>query len=369
VAVQRAGKRVIVVERPVEVRDGDKLARIEPSDSLSIDFTVDFDHPLITNQSFRFVLSDRAFEREVARARTFCLLRDVEKMQSMGLAQGGSLDNAVVVDDFSILNPEGLRFSDEFARHKVLDALGDLSLAGLPVIGAFRAFKSGHAMNQALVRQLLADATCHRVVRISAERTGALRRLPRWQRRGRARPGGRLPGPEAPPRLGGQRVAVARVGDGDERRRPLAQVLAVEVGDAVLGHHEVHVRPGGDHARPLLEVGDDARLAVGGGGGEGDDGLAALGERGGADEVHLAAHARVELVADRVGAHLPGEVHLHGAVDGGDLGVAPDDLDVVHVGHVEHGHLRVVVEEVVEAPGARRRRSRSCRGGCASSRR
>jgi len=169
VAVQRTGKRVIVVERAVEVRDGDKFARIEPSDSLSIDFTVDFDHPLITNQSFRFVLSDRAFEREVARARTFCLLRDVEKMQSMGLARGGSLDNAVVVDDFSILNPEGLRFSDEFARHKVLDALGDLSLAGLPVIGAFRAVKSGHAMNQALVRRLLADAASHRVVRISAE--------------------------------------------------------------------------------------------------------------------------------------------------------------------------------------------------------
>jgi UDP-3-O-[3-hydroxymyristoyl] N-acetylglucosamine deacetylase len=169
VAVQRTGKRVIVVERAVEVRDGDKFARIEPSDSLSIDFTVDFDHPLITNQSFRFVLSDRAFEREVARARTFCLLRDVEKMQSMGLARGGSLDNAVVVDDFSILNPEGLRFADEFARHKVLDALGDLSLAGLPVIGAFRAVKSGHAMNQALVRRLLADAASHRVVRISAE--------------------------------------------------------------------------------------------------------------------------------------------------------------------------------------------------------
>ncbi|HEU4382830.1 MAG TPA: UDP-3-O-acyl-N-acetylglucosamine deacetylase [Anaeromyxobacteraceae bacterium] len=169
VAVQRVGKRVIVVERPVEIRDGDKLARLEPADALSIDFTVDFGHPLITNQSFRLVLSGRAFEREVARARTFCLLRDVERMQSMGLARGGSLDNAVVVDDFSILNPEGLRFPDEFARHKVLDAVGDLSLAGLPVIGAFRAVKSGHAMNQALVRRLLADAASHRVVRIDAE--------------------------------------------------------------------------------------------------------------------------------------------------------------------------------------------------------
>lgn len=169
IAAQRAGRRFIVVDRPVEVRDGDRLARIEPADSLSIDFTVDFDHPLITNQSFRVAVTDRAFEREVAPARTFCLLRDVERMQAMGLARGGSLENAVVVDDFSILNPEGLRFPDEFARHKVLDALGDLSLAGLPVIGAFRAYKSGHAMNQALVRKVLGDATCHRVVQVPAE--------------------------------------------------------------------------------------------------------------------------------------------------------------------------------------------------------
>jgi UDP-3-O-[3-hydroxymyristoyl] N-acetylglucosamine deacetylase len=165
----RAGKRFLVIEKPVEIRDGDKLARLEPSEQMSIDFTVDFDHPLVTNQAFRFVLSDRAFEREVARARTFCFLRDIEKMQAVGLAKGGSLENAIVVDQFSILNPEGLRFPDEFARHKVLDALGDLSLTGLPVIGALVARKSGHAMNQALVRKVLADPTAHRVVRVSAE--------------------------------------------------------------------------------------------------------------------------------------------------------------------------------------------------------
>jgi UDP-3-O-[3-hydroxymyristoyl] N-acetylglucosamine deacetylase len=105
----------------------------------------------------------------VARARTFCFRRDIERMQAMGLARGGSLENAIVVDDFSILNPEGLRFPDEFARHKVLDAIGDLALLGLPVVGALVAVKSGHAMNQALVRKVLADRASHRVVRISAE--------------------------------------------------------------------------------------------------------------------------------------------------------------------------------------------------------
>jgi len=169
ISTLRAGKRFLVIEKPVEIRDGDKLARLEPSEQMSIDFTVDFDHPLVTNQSFRFVFSDRSFEREVARARTFCFLSDIEKMQAVGLAKGGSLENAIVVDQFSILNPEGLRFPDEFARHKVLDAFGDLALLGLPVIGALVARKSGHAMNQALVRKVLADPTAYRVVRVSAD--------------------------------------------------------------------------------------------------------------------------------------------------------------------------------------------------------
>ena len=170
IAEQRRGKRFLVVERPVEVRDGDKFARLEPADSLSIEFTVDFKHPLVTDQAFRFAFSDRAYEREVARARTFCFLRDIEQMKAMGLAKGGSLENAIVVDDFSILNPEGLRFPDEFARHKVLDAIGDLSLAGLPIIGRFQAYKSGHGLNQALVRKVLGDPTCHAVVQVSAEK-------------------------------------------------------------------------------------------------------------------------------------------------------------------------------------------------------
>jgi UDP-3-O-[3-hydroxymyristoyl] N-acetylglucosamine deacetylase len=165
--VQRAGRRFIVIERPVEIRDGDKLARLDPSDAFRISFTVDFDHPLISNQLFEVAVNDRTFEREIARARTFCFRRDIEKMQAMGLAKGGSPENAIVIDDFSIVNPEGLRFADEFARHKVLDAIGDLALFGTPVVGALTAVKSGHAMNQALVKKVLADPTCHRIVRVS----------------------------------------------------------------------------------------------------------------------------------------------------------------------------------------------------------
>ncbi len=169
VQVQRAGKRYLVVDRSVEVRDGDKLARLDPADAFSVEFTADFKHPLITNQAFKVTVSDRTYAREVARARTFCFRKDIERMQAAGLGKGGSLENAIIVDEFSILNPEGLRFPDEFARHKVLDAIGDLALLGMPVVGALTAVKSGHAMNQALVRKVLADPSCHRVVRVSAE--------------------------------------------------------------------------------------------------------------------------------------------------------------------------------------------------------
>jgi UDP-3-O-[3-hydroxymyristoyl] N-acetylglucosamine deacetylase len=167
--VQRVGRRWLVIDQPVEVRDGDKVARLEPADAFSVGFTADFNHPLITNQSFHVTVSERAFEREVARARTFCFRRDIERMQAAGLARGGSLANAIVVDEFSIVNPEGLRFPDEFARHKVLDAIGDLALFGVPVLGALTAVKSGHALNQALVRKVLAEQGAHRVVRVSAE--------------------------------------------------------------------------------------------------------------------------------------------------------------------------------------------------------
>jgi UDP-3-O-[3-hydroxymyristoyl] N-acetylglucosamine deacetylase len=188
VQLQRAGRRFVVIDRPVEIRDGDKLARLDPAGAFRVSFTADFDHPLITNQTLELTVSDRTFDREISRARTFCFRRDIEKMQAMGLAKGGSLENAVVVDDFSIVNPEGLRYADEFVRHKVLDAVGDLALLGLPVVGALTAVKSGHAMNQALVRKVLADPSCHRIVRVSgeAEATAARIAIPSFLPEGQA---------------------------------------------------------------------------------------------------------------------------------------------------------------------------------------
>jgi UDP-3-O-[3-hydroxymyristoyl] N-acetylglucosamine deacetylase len=178
IKVQKAAKRYLVITQPVEIREGDKLARFEPADGFSVSFTADFGHPLITNQGFHVAVSDRSFEREVARARTFCFRKDIEQMQAMGLAKGGSLENAIVVDEYSILNPEGLRWPDEFARHKVLDAIGDLALLGRPVMGAFTAIKGGHGLNQALVKRILTDPSCHRIVKVSEESDGARARLP-----------------------------------------------------------------------------------------------------------------------------------------------------------------------------------------------
>jgi UDP-3-O-[3-hydroxymyristoyl] N-acetylglucosamine deacetylase len=163
--LQGAPRQFLVIRRSVTVSDGDKYATFSPARRLRIECTIDFKHPLISDQHFTLELNERAFHRDVAPARTFGFLRDVDKLRSMGLARGGSLENAVVVDDFSILNPEGLRFPDEFVRHKLLDALGDVALLGYPVIGALTAFKTGHALNQKLVAQVLADPANYRLVR------------------------------------------------------------------------------------------------------------------------------------------------------------------------------------------------------------
>ncbi|MGZ6143377.1 MAG: UDP-3-O-acyl-N-acetylglucosamine deacetylase [Myxococcales bacterium] len=166
---QRHSRRFLLVRRGVTVTDGDKLARLSPArGKFSINYTIDFRHPLISDQSYRMEMNERSFQKEIARARTFGFKRDVERLHKAGLARGGSLDNAVVVDDFNILNPEGLRFPDEFVRHKILDALGDLSLIGMPVIGQLTAVKSGHAMNHQLVRRVLAEADACEIVQPSA---------------------------------------------------------------------------------------------------------------------------------------------------------------------------------------------------------
>ncbi|HEY0883334.1 MAG TPA: UDP-3-O-acyl-N-acetylglucosamine deacetylase [Archangium sp.] len=164
IRLQGEPKRFLVIKKTVTVTDGDKHATFSPAKRFRIDCTIDFKHPLISDQRYTLEFSDRSFIREVARARTFGFLRDVDKLRSMGLARGGSLENAVVVDDFSILNPEGLRFPDEFVRHKLLDALGDVALLGRPVIGALTVYKTGHALNQKLVAKVLSDPSNFEIV-------------------------------------------------------------------------------------------------------------------------------------------------------------------------------------------------------------
>lgn len=160
IAEQHAPKRFIRVRRPVEVREGDKLARFTPHDGFRIGFTVVFDHPAIPPSQSRAEIdfSTASYVKEVSRARTFGFMRDLEFMRERNLALGGSMDNAIVLDEFRVLNEDGLRYADEFVRHKILDAVGDLYLAGRPIIGAFEGYKSGHALNNKLVRALLADA-------------------------------------------------------------------------------------------------------------------------------------------------------------------------------------------------------------------
>jgi UDP-3-O-[3-hydroxymyristoyl] N-acetylglucosamine deacetylase len=164
IRVQDEPKSFIVIKKAVTVTDGEKEASFSVLNRFRVDCTVDFQHPLISGQNFSVDFSDRAFERELSRARTFGFLKDVEKLKKLGLARGGSLENAIVVDEFSILNPEGLRYPDEFVRHKALDAMGDVSLFGRPVIGHLKVYKSGHALNHRLVQRVLSDPSAYTVV-------------------------------------------------------------------------------------------------------------------------------------------------------------------------------------------------------------
>ncbi|GHA85068.1 UDP-3-O-acyl-N-acetylglucosamine deacetylase [Cognatilysobacter bugurensis] len=159
IAEQDAPKRFIRILRTVEVREGDKVARFEPHHGYRLGFTVVFDHPAIPASRSRAQIdfSTESYVHEVSRARTFGFMRDLEYMRERNLGLGGSMDNAIVLDDYRVLNDDGLRYADEFVRHKILDAVGDLYLAGRPIIGAYEGHKSGHALNNKLVRALLAE--------------------------------------------------------------------------------------------------------------------------------------------------------------------------------------------------------------------
>jgi UDP-3-O-[3-hydroxymyristoyl] N-acetylglucosamine deacetylase len=156
---QPAPKRFLRIKAPVEVREGDKWARFEPFEGFKLSFSIEFDHPAFERsaQAAHVDFANTSYVKEVARARTFGFIQDVEALRNSGLALGGSLDNAIVVDEYRVLNAEGLRYGDEFVKHKLLDAIGDLYLAGHPLIGYFSAHKSGHALNNRLLRETLAS--------------------------------------------------------------------------------------------------------------------------------------------------------------------------------------------------------------------
>lgn len=171
VVEQNAPKKYLRVRKTVEMRDGDKWARFEPFAGFKLDFAIDFPHPVFGSENRHVVIdfAEHSYVREIARARTFGFMQDVEAMREAGLGLGGSLQTVIVLDETKVLNAEGLRFDNEFVRHKVLDAIGDLYLLGHPLIGQYTAFKMGHSLNNRVARALLADADAYEVVTFDAE--------------------------------------------------------------------------------------------------------------------------------------------------------------------------------------------------------
>ena len=162
--VQGKGKKLLVIKDKIAVSEGEGTAMLLPSPEFRITYKIEFNHPAIGVQSYHMNFSDVSYEEEICAARTFGFLRDVEYLQAKGLALGGSLKNAVVLDDRRIINKDGLRFPDEFVKHKILDAIGDLSLLGIPIIGHFVAYKSGHRLNNLLLKELLIRKECWMLV-------------------------------------------------------------------------------------------------------------------------------------------------------------------------------------------------------------
>jgi UDP-3-O-[3-hydroxymyristoyl] N-acetylglucosamine deacetylase len=186
---QNAPKRFIRVLKTVEVREGEganvKWARLEPHHGYKLSFEIDFRHPAVdsTGQSVVFDMDVNDYTRDIARARTFGFTRDVEMMRANGLALGGGLDNAIVMDDYKVLNSDGLRYDDEFVKHKILDAMGDLFLIGKPLLASYVAFRSGHAMNNLLLRELLSQPDAYEVVTFDDARKapqGLAQLAPAW---------------------------------------------------------------------------------------------------------------------------------------------------------------------------------------------
>lgn len=166
IAAQNAMRKFIKINKMVEVVDGDKRARLEPHFGFKLDFTIDFKHPALDKTGQRCIIDfdETSYAKEIGRARTFGFAHEVEALREIGLARGGSLDNAIVLDEHRILNNEELRYEDEFVRHKILDAIGDLYLAGHPIIGSYVAEKSGHGLNNLLLRKLFSQPDAYEIV-------------------------------------------------------------------------------------------------------------------------------------------------------------------------------------------------------------
>jgi len=157
-------KKFLRILRPVEIKEGRKFVRLEPSESMSFDFEIDFDHPAIGRQRYRFDFSLSEYLEEIARARTFGFARDIQYLQSQNLALGASLKNAIGLDEHKVLNPEGLRYPDEFVRHKILDAMGDMMVTGYNILGSYRSFAGSHGLNHRLTQAVLADRANYELV-------------------------------------------------------------------------------------------------------------------------------------------------------------------------------------------------------------
>ena len=166
---QSAKKRAIVIKKPIEINDGDKFVKVEPSNKTIFDFTINFPHQAIKEQHYRFTYSIQAYKDEIARARTFGFLQEVNYLRSIGLAKGGNLSNCIVLDESGILNKEGLRYKEEFVRHKILDAIGDMSILGMPLIGTYISFAGSHKLNHFLTKKILSQSDTFEIVTLENE--------------------------------------------------------------------------------------------------------------------------------------------------------------------------------------------------------
>lgn len=169
ILIQDAPKKAIAIKKKIEINDGEKFVRVEPNENTIFDFTINFEHQMIKGQHYNFKYSLQAYKDEIARARTFGFLQEVNYLRSIGLAKGGSLSNCIVLDESGILNKEGLRYKEEFVRHKILDAIGDMSILGMPLIGTYVSFAGSHKLNHFLTKKILAQSDAYEIVTLTSD--------------------------------------------------------------------------------------------------------------------------------------------------------------------------------------------------------